>query len=179
MRAEDLELALKRAILASIVIATFWPVSRVGAQRTGSTTLVLRVSPEAHLNPGQVTLRFMVTADGLGEITSQTEAISAWVRALPGQRIRLIARMAGLSGPSGTVPGEAVRWSGASQRATGGGQSATCSAGSFAGGATQDLVAAWQVSGTLTCAVTFSMGDPRSLPPGVYTGAVDLTLRAE
>lgn len=172
-------MTLKRALLASAIIAAFWPAGRAGAQRTGSTTLALRVSPEAHLSPGQVALRFVVTADGLGEITSQTETVAAWVRALPGQRIRLIARMASLAGPSGTVPIGAVRWSGASQRATGGGQAATCSAGSFAGGATQDLVAAWQVSGTLTCAVTFSLGDPHSLPPGAYTGAVDLTLRAE
>ena len=172
-------MALNRAILASVVVLMFWPASRSGAQRTGSATLVLRISPEAHLHPEQVALRFTVTADGLGESTSQTEAIAAWVRALPGQRIRLSARIASLSGPSGAVSSAAIRWSGASQRASGGGQSATCASGSFAGGATQDLIDAWRTSGTLTCEVTFSLVDPRSLPPGIYSGAVDLTLRAE
>ena len=112
-------------------------------------------------------------------MTSQTETIVAWVRALPGQRIRVLARIANLSGQSGTIPGSAIRWNGATQRATGGGQAATCSGGSFAGGDTQDLVAAWRASGTLTCALTFSLDDPRSLAPGIYTGAVALTLRAE
>jgi hypothetical protein len=173
------QVTLKRAILASAAIATFWPAGRVGAQRIASTSLVVRVSPEARLTPEQVALRFVVTADGLGEVTSQTQAIAARVRALPGQRIRLTARMASLEGPSGAVPIGAVRWEGASQRATGGGQSAACSAGSFEAGATQDLVDAWGSSGALTCAVTFSLVDPRSLAPGTYAGAVDLTLRAE
>jgi hypothetical protein len=174
-----MEATLKRAILVSAAIVTFWPAARVGAQRSSTATLTVRVSPEARLNPGQVALRFVVTADGVGEVTSQTEAVAAWVRALPGQRIRLMARMASLAGPSGVVPIEAVQWSGARQRATAGGQSATCSTGSFAAGAAQDLVAAWESSGTLTCAVTFSLVDPRSLAPGIYVGAVDLALRAE
>jgi hypothetical protein len=151
----------------------------VGAQRSATATLAVHVSPEARLNPAQVALWFVVTADGLGDVTSQTQAIAAWVRALPGQRIRVMARMANLVGPSGAVPTGAVQWSGARQQATAGGQSATCSTGSFAAGATQDLVAAWEFSGKLTCAVTFSLADPRSLAPGTYAGAVDLTLRAE
>ena len=172
-------MGLKPAILASAVVLMFWPAIRAGAQRTGSTTLLLRVSPEAHLNPERIALRFTVTADGLGESARQTENIAAWVRALPGQRIRLIARMASLSGPSGAIPSGAVRWNGANQMASGGGQAASCASGSFAGGATQDLVDAWRTSGTLTCAVTFSLADPRSLPAGAYVGSVDLTLRAE
>jgi hypothetical protein len=171
--------ALKRAIPLLAAIAVFWPAARIGAQRTGSTNLALRVSPEAHLNPGQVTLRFLVTADGSGGIASQTETIAAWVRALPGRRIRLTASLASLAGPAGEVSPAAVLWSGASERSTAGGQAATCSAGSFAGGGAQDLVAGWQVSGTLTCAVTFSLDHPGSLPPGAYTGAVNLALRAE
>jgi hypothetical protein len=174
-----MEATLKRAILVSAAIVTFLPAVRVCAQRSGTATLSVRVSPEARLNPGQVALRFVVTADGLGEVTSQTQAVAAWVRALPGQRIRVIARMASLAGPSGAVPIEAVQWSGTRQRATAGGQSAACSTGSFAAGATQDLVVAWESSGTLTCAVTFSLVDPHSLAPGAYAGAVDLTLRAE
>jgi hypothetical protein len=170
---------LKRAVLVSAAIAMFWSPGRGGAQRSASATLTVRVSPEARLNPEQVALRFVVTEDGLGEVTSQTETVAAWVRALPGQRIRVMARMANLAGPSGAVPSEAVRWSGARQRATAGGQSAACSTGSFAAGATQDLVAGWESSGTLTCAVTFSLVDPRGLAPGAYAGAVDLTLRAE
>ena len=172
-------MTLKPALLASVVVFAFWAVDRIGAQATGSATLVLRVSPEARMTPEQVALRFTITGDGIGEVTSQTETIVAWVRALPGQRIRVVARIVNLSGPSGTIPGSAIRWSGATQRATGGGQAATCSGGSFAGGDTQDLVAAWRTSGTLTCAMTFSLDDPHSLTPGTYTGSMALTLRAE
>jgi hypothetical protein len=60
-----------------------------------------------------------------------------------------------------------------------GAEAARCAGGSFASGDTQDLVAGWQHSGVLTCAVTFSLADPRSLPPGAYTGMVDFILRAE
>jgi hypothetical protein len=173
------EVALKRAILAIAVVAISWPGARIGAQSRGSTSLALHVSPEAHLSTPRVALRFVVAADGASGITSQTEAIAAWVRALPGQRIRLIARVVSLSGPDGALPASAVTWNGASERATAGGQSATCSGGSFAGGAEQDLVAGWRLSGTLTCAVTVSLANPQALPPGAYTGALDLSLRAE
>jgi hypothetical protein len=169
----------KRTIVAGAVIAAFWPSARVGAQRSGSTILAVHVAPEAHLNPSQVELRLMVSADGSGDIASQTEVIATWVRALPDQRIRLIGHMANLSGPAGAVPISAIRWSGSSLGAKSGAEAASCTGGSFASGDTQDLVAGWQHSGVLTCAVTFSLADPRSLPPGAYTGVVDFILRAE
>jgi hypothetical protein len=37
-------------------------------------------------------------------------------------------------------------------------------------------VAGWQKSGTLECAVTWQLADPRSLLPGRYTGLVELTV---
>ena len=71
----------------SAAIVAFWPAARVGAQRFSTATLTVRRLPgRARLNPGQVALRFVVTEDGLGEVTSQTETVAAWVRALPGQR---------------------------------------------------------------------------------------------
>jgi hypothetical protein len=170
---------VKRASLLIAAMAALWPAARVGAQRSATTILVVRVAPEAHLNPSQVTLHFRVSTDGASDITAQTETVAAWVRALPGQRIRLTAGPAILTGPAGAVPGSLIRWSGSAARATSGGQSATCTSGSFEGTAAQDLVAGWQRSGTLTCAVTFSLSDPRSWPPGAYAGVVDLALRAE
>ena len=172
-------MSLNRAILAGAVVALVWPLARVGAQRTATTSLVVQVAPEAHLNPSQVELQFVVSGDVAGDVTSQAAAIDAWVRVLPGQRIRLLAHIASLSGPSGAIPASAIRWSGSNTHATWGGQTAVCAGGSFAGGASQDLVAGWQRSGTLGCAVTFSLADPRSLAAGVYTGVVDLALRAE
>ena len=104
----------KRTIVVGAVIAACCPSARVGAQRSGSTNLVLHVAPEAHLDPSQVGLRFVVSADGSADISSQTTTIATWVRALPNQQIRLIGHMATLSGPAGAVPISAVRWSGAS-----------------------------------------------------------------
>ena len=169
----------KRTMVAGAVIAAFWPSARVGAQRSGSTIVAVHVEPEAHLNPSQVALRLVVSADGSDDIASQTAVIAMWVRALPNQRIRLIGHLANLSGPAGAVPISAIRWSGSTLAAGSGAQAASCAGGSFASGDTQDLVAGWQRSGMLTCAVTFSLADPRSLPPGAYTGVVDFILRTE
>jgi hypothetical protein len=169
----------KRTIVAGAVVAALWPSARVVAQRSGSTILTVNVAPEAHLNLSHVALRLVVSADGSGDIASQTAVIATWVRALPNQRIRLIGHLANLSGPAGAVPVSAIRWSGSSLGAAAGALAASCAGGSFASGDTQDLVAGWQRSGTLACAVTFSLADPRSLPPGAYTGVVDFILRAE
>lgn len=141
------------------------------AQRTATTTLVVRIDPETHLSPAKVNLSFRVSADGAGDVTSQTETVSAWVRSLPGQTIHLAASAAG------TLPLSALRWSGAVSQATAGGQQASCTSGSFASGVSQDLAGPWTRSGTLTCAVTFSLADPRSLAPGLYTGAIDIAIR--
>jgi len=167
----------KRSILISALVAACWV--QVGAQRSGNTTLVVRVTPEAHLIPSQVSLRFRTSPGGAGDITSQTEIVAAWVRAVPGQHIRLTAHLAELSGPAGPVSSQTVRWRGAPLQATGGGQTATCTNGTLASGSSQDLIAGWQRSGTLTCAIAFGLADPQSLPAGTYTGRVDLNLRSE
>jgi len=167
----------KRSILLGALVVACW--FQVGAQRTANTTLVVRVTPEAHLNPSQVSLRFRTSADGTGEVTSQTASIAAWVRALPEQRIHLTALLTGFSGPPAAAASPLIRWTGSPMRATGGGQSATCTNGAFSGAASQDLIAGWQRSGTVTCAITFELADPHSLPPGTYNGTVNLSLRAE
>ena len=146
-------------------------VASVLAQRSETATLVLTVPPESRLTPAQVTLNFVVSADGSSDVTSQTQTVVAWVRALPGQPIRVTA------GASGTVPLSALQWSGSAAGATGGGQQATCANGSFAGGATQDLVSSWTRSGTISCAISFSLAAPRSLPPGDYTAVIRLAIR--
>jgi hypothetical protein len=166
-----------KLILAGVALLGLAAV--VMAQRTASNTLVVRVAPEQHLSVSQVALQFRVSADGVGDITNQVETLAAWVRALPGQRIRLTARIGNVSGPAGPVAPSAVSWSGSRGLATGGGQEALCTSGAFESSAPQDLVAAWNRSGTLSCAVVFSLAAPRSLPPGVYRGTVDLALRAE
>jgi hypothetical protein len=166
-----------RAILLGTLVLACWV--QVGAQRSGNTTLVVRVSPEAHVVPSQVSLRFRTSADGVGDITSQTQVIAAWVRAIPGQHIRLTARLAAFSGPAGAGSTPTIRWSGTSVHSTGGGQTATCTNGTLPAGAALDLVAGWQRSGTLTCAIAFGLADPQSLPAGTYTGTIDLDLRSE
>jgi hypothetical protein len=140
------------------------------AQRTATTTLVVRVDPETHVSPARVNLSFRVSADGASDVSSQTETVAAWVRSPRSQTIHLSASAAG------TFPLSALRWSGTVTQATGGGQQASCTAGSFAGGVSQDLAGSWTRSGTIRCAVTFSLADPRSLAPGLYTGAVDIAI---
>jgi len=149
-----------------------------GAQRSGTTTLMLQVSPEARLEPQQIALNFRVSGDGASDVTSQTNNVSAMVRALPGQNIRVTARLVSLSGPSGAVPAGQLTWSGSRARAAAGGQSAGCSSGVFESGAAHDLVSGWQRSGTLACALTFALQDPRGLTPGLYAGTVQLGLDA-
>jgi len=169
-------IGVKRASLLSSVLLL---CSAISAQRNGGTTLVVQVRPEAHLDPSQVMLSFRVSADGTADVTTQTAAIAAWVRALAGQQIHLRAIVANLAGPDGPVAASQLSWSGSPAQATGGGQQAGCTSGSFSGGAARDLAANWQRSGTLTCAVTFSLASPRALTPGNYSGTVQLALVAE
>ena len=164
----------KTAVAAALLLACL--VSPGGAQRNGSTTLVVQVNQEARLDPQQVALNFRVSADGASDVTSQTASVAAMVRALPGQQIRVTARLGSLNGPDGPVPVTQVGWAGSTTRATAGGQGATCSSGTFQAGATQDLVLGWQRSGILTCAVNFGLAAPRGLAPGLYSGTVDLAL---
>jgi hypothetical protein len=167
-----------RAIVVCTAIATLWPIARIGAQPSGSTALVVRVTPEAHLNPQRVALHFSVSRDGTSDSAAQPAQVAAWVRALPDQQIRLLAS-AELSGPDGPLRDVPIRWNGTRAAATGGGAQASCGSGTIATGqAAQDVVSGWRRSGTLTCAMTFSLAAPRALPPGEYSGAVDFTLSA-
>ena len=153
----------KTAAVTALLLACL--VSLSGAQRSGTTALVVHVNQEARLDPPQVALNFRVSADGASDVTSQTATVAAAVRALPGQQIRVTARLVTLTGPDGPVPVTQVGWAGSTTRATAGGQAATCSSGTFQPGASQDLVMGWQRSGILTCAVDFALAAPRNLPP--------------
>jgi hypothetical protein len=149
------------------------------AQQTTTTKLQVQIQPEAHLAPQQISLSFRVSPDGSSEVTRQTESIAAWVRALPGQRIRLQARVLSMTGPIGPISPTALGWSGGLIRASSGAQNATCTAGTFDGAQPADLISNWTRFASLACAVTFLLISPRTLPPGSYTGTVDLVLRAE
>lgn len=153
--------------------------SATSAQRNAGTTLVVRVSPEAHLSPSQVALSFRVSTDGTSDVTTQTAAVAAWVRALPGQRIRLTANLANLTGPDGAVAASQLNWNGSAVQAASGGQQASCTSEIFTDTAAQDPAANWQRSGTLTCAVAFSLVNPRGLTPGIYNGTVQIALVAQ
>jgi hypothetical protein len=168
---------VKRSLLVAILLLACW--MQVGAQRDGNITLVVRVTPEAHIMPSQVSLRFRISGDSASDIVSQNEVVAAWVRAVPGQHIRLTANLRGLIGPLGAVPSPTVHWTGKRAQATGGGQVASCTSGTLASGSTSDLIAGWQRSGMLSCAVAFGLPNPQSLPPGAYTGQVDLAISAE
>jgi len=151
---------MKRAI--GLIIA-FCTVCGYG-QRTATTTLLLQVRPEAYLLPSQIPLRFRVSADGASDVTAQTANITAWVRSLPGQPIRIVAR------PAAAFP---FSWNGSATRSTQGAQSASCTSGTSDGTAPVELVSGWSRSGILTCAVTFTLTDARALAPGLYAANVD------
>jgi hypothetical protein len=155
-------------LLASVVTG--------GAEHSGTTALVLQVRPEARLDPQQIDVHFRVSADGLSDVSSQTANVTAWVRSLPGRPIRVSARLAAWNGPDGPAPAGALRWTGVSIHATAGAQAANCSSGIFQEGASHDLVLGWQQSGILTCAMKLELAAPRDLPPGLYSGSVNLAL---
>jgi hypothetical protein len=174
---------MRRQVIVLGIAILCLPIARVGAQRVASTGLTVNVVPESHLSPRQIPLKFVVTPDGAGGITSQNQIVSMWVRALPGQSIHLKATLGAFSVPvRGLSP--AVQWSGSPAAATSGGQRATCNSGSFEGGPPEDLVSGelvsgWTQSGTLTCNIVWSLASPESLMPGIYTGTVDLNLTSE
>jgi hypothetical protein len=149
------------------------------AQQTTTTTLQVRIEPEAHVAPQQIALRLRVSADGTSDVTTQTETIAAWVRALPGQRIRLQTRILSLTGPSGPISPTSLGWSGGFLRTSSGAQGAACTAGTFDATQAADLISNWTRSASLACAVTFSLIAPATLPPGTYTGTIELTVRSE
>jgi len=163
----------------AVFVLLLWPAVRGVAQRSGTTSLVLRVAPEVRLSPQQVALHFRVSAEGASDVTTESAVIAAWVRALPGQQIRMTSRLENLQGPDGPVPASAVRWAGSTRNATGGGRQAECTSGVFAAGAVQDMVQGWDRSGILTCAVSFELAEARSLPPGQYSGVVSLAVEGQ
>src|ERR1035441_6261528 len=105
-----------------------------------ATKLQVQIQPEAHLAPQQISLSFRVSPDGSSEVTRQTESIAAWVRALPGQRIRLQARVLSMTGPIGPISPTALGWSGGLIRASSGAQNVTCTAGTFDAAQPADLI---------------------------------------
>jgi hypothetical protein len=170
---------MMRANVVLAALAVLCLCAGVGAQRSGSTALEVRIAPEEHLNQSRIALQFHVSADGAGDVASQRATVAAWVRVLPGHRILLTAAIGPVSGPSGPLPPSAIRWSGSLVSATGGGQNAACTAGTFDGPAPQNLVTGWNRSGSLTCAVVFSLNSAAGLPPGRYSGTVELAVRTD
>jgi len=149
---------------------------QIPAQQSRSTALVVRVGPEVKLIPEQVSVHFLVPADNTADSINQSAAVEAWVRAFPGQRIRLTAVLTSVQGPQGAVPDDAVRWTGSKSSATGGGLAASCSSGTFAAGKAQELVSNWQESGIVACNLTLTLTNALSRFPGEYTGIVTFSV---
>jgi hypothetical protein len=169
---------IRICIVLAIGIA-LWPNGSAVGQRAGSTRLVLTVVPEFRLDPSRLLVQFTVSPNGVGDIASQPAAVSAWARSLPGRQIHLTAHVGVVTGPSGPAPDAAIEWKGSALRSTAGGRAATCTSGSFSAGTTQELVAGWQESGILACAIAFRLANPHELAPGTYTAAFDLSLHAD
>jgi hypothetical protein len=150
-----------------LLIAAAFVLAATG-QQSQTVALVVRVAPEAHVRPAQVSFSFLISADGSRDITSQTVIVESWVRATPGRPIRVTATQ------TGALP---LAFSGVVSGATGGGRGASCTSGNLTAGSVQDLAANWLTSGTLNCATTFSLANPRSLAPGNYRTIV--TFRAQ
>lgn len=165
--------------MAGVFALLAWSASQAMAQRSGTSSLVVQVAPEARLAPQQVLLSFQISSDGTSNVTTASAAVTAWVRAAPGQAIRVRASLEDLAGPSGPVSASAVGWRGSAVSAAGGGRQAACSSGAFAPGAAQDLVLGWEAPGTLTCSVSFELNGVSGLRPGVYSGVVRLAVVIE
>lgn len=166
----------QRLVLVAILALL---LASVAAWTQQNTNLVVRVEPEARLEPEQVALRFIVSADGKSDITSQSATIGAWVRSLPGRRIGLTMRLDRLDGPEGVLADRPLRWTGSVLNASAGARQAKCSDGSFASASVQDLVQGWDTSGILSCGATFELAGARSLAPGVYSGLVRFTITGQ
>ena len=170
---------MRKLSVAAVLALVVWPGFKCAAQSSGSTTLVLSVPTEARLDPDHIALAFRVSQDGTADVTTMPAQIVARVRALPGQSVRITALLAGLQGPSGPAPATLVSWTGTATSASGNARQATCSNGVFGSGDPQDLVAGWQTSGILTCALNFQLTQPRTLAPGAYSGVVSLAVAAQ
>ena len=148
-------------------------------QRSG---LVVQVNPEAYVSPSSIQLSFSVSNPG-DVVSLPPVEITGWVRALPGQTIRLSALAGSLTGPAGPEPASAIGFTGTMTRATGGAKAANCATGSFSGdfsGSTaQPLIAGWGQSGIATCSVTFALTSGSGWPAGVYTARIGLDVAAQ
>jgi len=139
--------------------------------------LSVEVEPEVRIEPEQIPLRFLVSPGGRADGTTQSTEITAWIRPAPGQPIRLMAHLMHLEGPGGGMVSPSIlRWAGAKTRATGGGQQAQCSSGSFASGSDADLIRGWERSGSVSCSMRFELDQKVPLPPGEYRGLVTVVL---
>jgi hypothetical protein len=164
-----------RKYVAALVVVLMLALSpRAPGQRGASTTLVVRVMPEARIDPSRIALEFRVA-----DTVVQTVNVAAWVRSLPNQQIRVSARLEKLEGPNGPVPVTAVSWTGAVAHATAGGNQARCTSDAFAAGQSQDLTLGWRQSGTLTCTFAFRLAESNNLAPGLYSGTVDLSVTTQ
>ena len=112
-------------------------------------------------------------------VAAQPLTVNAWVRALPGQQIQLLARVKSLTGPAGNVPASSLRWSGSMAKATGGGVAASCTSGTFADSLAESLISGWTRSGIVACDLTFSLATDIGAPTGIYTTEIDLALAAQ
>jgi hypothetical protein len=148
------------------------------ALRGQSSGLVVQVNPEAYVSPASIQLSFSVNNPG-DTVSSQPAAITGWVRALPGQQIRLSALAGSLTGPAGPEPASAIGFAGTMTNATGGAKAASCATGSFSGSSAQPLVAGWGESGIATCTVTFTLSSDAAWPAGLYTARIALSVLSQ
>ena len=160
----------------SILLLVIWLIP-INAE-TLQSTLSLVVKPGAFLEPGIIQLEIPVRAGGPVFI-SETVLVRSRVRALPNQQISLTAAVTEITGPDGTVQFPAIKWECSIVRATGGGTAAACTAGTFQNGSEQPLISGWTRSGIVDCSVTLTVAVPANWAPGLYTGSVNLHLRAE
>ena len=149
-----------------------------GLSSGGSSTLTIQVQPEAYVNPASIDLTFNVIHPG--EMIDNTSLqVYGWVRALPGQSIRLTASAALLDPSGAPVDPRWLHWAGALTRATGGAATSSCTNGSFSFSGPQDLVAGWKESGIAMCAITFSLATGSDWRDGSYHARVALAVRAQ
>jgi len=156
-----------------LILLSVTATPKAFTQRNSSSVLVVRIGPEARVDPSQITLSFRVP-----DQLVQTATVAAWVRALPGQQIHIAARLLNLTGPDGSVSSAALAWKGAVSEASAGGKQASCSSGSFASGSMPSLAMNWRQSGMLRCTVSFELSTA-SLLPGRYSGILSLAATAQ
>ena len=128
----------------------------IWADSGGSTGLLIEIKPEAYVNPSSLSVSFNVIHPG-ESVTSVPVSITGWVRALSGQRVRLIA--------TSTLP---LQWNGTISQSTGGGASISCTSGNLLSSTAQDLVDGWNRSGVATCSIRFTLATGTDWLPGTY-----------